>query len=362
MKPLVYLGADHGGYALKEKIKGALTAWGYQWEDLGNTVFDQTDDYPLWALAVAKKVTRDREHGKAAKGILACRSAAGMGIVANKVRGIRAAAPHDIPSAILSRQKNDANILVLAADFLDEKEAIAIGKAWLETECTGEERHVRRLEQIRRLEEKTVEVTAGILENDFPAIEEKLHLVQDIVDWVHIDVADGALVPNKNFMDPLPFTTLTSSVRLEAHLMVSRPLDCVSSWAQSGFKRLIAHVEADRIEEFLQKAKQEGLAAGLAIDLPTDVEKVFPLIPKADCILVMAVKAGFSGQSFDMQVLKKIAILREKFPSLPIVVDGGMDETSASLVKMAGADRVVATSFIFQSKNIPEAIQKLHHA
>lgn len=151
---MVYLGADHGGYALKESIKGALSAWGYQWEDLGNTVLDNTDDYPLYALAVAKKVAHELHLGKEVKGILVCRTAAGMAIVANKVRGIRAAAPHDIPSAILTRQKNDANILVLSGDFLNGKEALAIVNAWLTSEFTGEKRHVRRLEQIRIFEEK----------------------------------------------------------------------------------------------------------------------------------------------------------------------------------------------------------------
>lgn len=151
---MIYLGADHGGYALKEKTKDALTAWGYRWEDLGNTVLDTTDDYPLYALAVAKRIAHDLQKGKAAKGILACRSAAGMAIVANKVSGIRAVDPHDIQSAILSRQKNDANILVLGGDFLSENEALEIIKAWLASEFTGEERHVRRLEQIKRFEEK----------------------------------------------------------------------------------------------------------------------------------------------------------------------------------------------------------------
>ncbi len=158
MTDVLYLGADHGGYALKETIKTALTAWGYAWEDEGNTVLDPSDDYPLYALAVAKKVARDQQNGKDAKGILACRTAAGMAIAANKVKGIRAVVPHDIKSAILSREHNDANILVLAGDFLREKEAREMVKVWLESEFTSEERHRRRLEQIKKIEEKTVEI------------------------------------------------------------------------------------------------------------------------------------------------------------------------------------------------------------
>ncbi|MBI3955704.1 RpiB/LacA/LacB family sugar-phosphate isomerase [Candidatus Gottesmanbacteria bacterium] len=158
MTDFLYLGADHGGYALKEAFKTVLTAWGYRWEDEGNNVLDQTDDYPLYALAVAKKVARDQENGKDAKGILACRTAAGMAIAANKVKGIRAVAPYDIQSAILSREHNDANILVLAGDFLRENEAREMMHAWLASEFTGEERHRRRLEQIRKFEQDSDKV------------------------------------------------------------------------------------------------------------------------------------------------------------------------------------------------------------
>ncbi|MBI3385882.1 RpiB/LacA/LacB family sugar-phosphate isomerase, partial [Candidatus Gottesmanbacteria bacterium] len=150
--------ADHGGYTIKEKLKGELTAWGYVWEDEGNNVLDPSDDYPLYALAVAKSVARNLQNGKDAKGILACRSATGMAIAANKVKGIRAVAPHDIQSAILSREHNDANILVLAGDSLGEKEALAMSKAWLESEFTGEERHRRRLEQVKKIEQNSVEI------------------------------------------------------------------------------------------------------------------------------------------------------------------------------------------------------------
>ncbi|MEK7557172.1 MAG: RpiB/LacA/LacB family sugar-phosphate isomerase [Patescibacteria group bacterium] len=147
----VYLGADHGGFELKERIKRWLVEWGHTWEDLGNTTYDKGDDYPPFALAVAEKVGKTRD----AIGILACRSAAGMVIAANKVKGVRAITVHDENSAGLAREKNDANVVVLSGDWLSEKEAKKILKVFLETPFSGEERHIRRIKTIEEYENKT---------------------------------------------------------------------------------------------------------------------------------------------------------------------------------------------------------------
>ena len=152
---MVYLGADHGGFHLKEKIKEWLTAWGYEWEDLGNQALDANDDYPLFASAVAKKVTEEERVLKGyvplperSRGILACRSAAGMVIAANKVKGVRAVAVFNQESAKHSREHNDANVLGLSGDWLTDDQAKDIVKTWLETEYTHEERHERRIQKI----------------------------------------------------------------------------------------------------------------------------------------------------------------------------------------------------------------------
>lgn len=141
----IYLGADHGGYKLKEKIKSWLSEWGYTFEDLGNTVFDPNDDYPDSAFKVAEAVSKNPD----SRGVLACRSAAGMVIAANKVSGIRAAAAFDVKSAQHSREHNDANILALSGDWLSEGKAKEILKVWLETPFSREERHARRIEKIK---------------------------------------------------------------------------------------------------------------------------------------------------------------------------------------------------------------------
>ena len=142
------MGADHGGFALKERVKEWLTEWGYAWEDLGNTEHREDDDYPQFAFAVGENVGRQED----ARGILGCRSAGGMVIAANKAKGARAVNVHDVKSAVHARENNNANIAVLSGDWLEEEEAKKILKTFLKTEFTGEERHKRRIKQIEEYE------------------------------------------------------------------------------------------------------------------------------------------------------------------------------------------------------------------
>lgn len=157
---MIYLGSDHGGFDLKEKIKKWLTRWGYAWDDMGNVLYEKEDDYPKFAIAVAEKVAAEERKGNVypkfwhdrPKGIITCRSAAGMVIAANKVAGARAATAFDSRSAKHCRLHNDANILALSGDWLEEYQAKKILKVWLETEFSGEERHTRRLNMIKEFE------------------------------------------------------------------------------------------------------------------------------------------------------------------------------------------------------------------
>jgi ribose 5-phosphate isomerase B len=159
---MIYLGSDHGGFDLKEKIKKWLTEWNYQYEDLGNTIYDKDDDYPVYAFAVARKVVEEERKLSAddlgrgittpwkdkPKGILACRSAAGMVIAANRVKGVRAISTSNPKKAIKTREHNDSNIIALSGDWLEDYEAKELLRVWLETEFSGEERHIRRLKTI----------------------------------------------------------------------------------------------------------------------------------------------------------------------------------------------------------------------
>lgn len=144
---MIYLGADHAGFHLKEELKKYLEELGYEYEDLGNQEIDFQDDYPDFALKVAEKVVETKE-----KGILICSTGLGMCLAANKVKGARAVVVWDEFTAIQSREHNNANILCLAGKVLDLETAKKIVRVWLETEFSGEERHVRRLRKIEEIE------------------------------------------------------------------------------------------------------------------------------------------------------------------------------------------------------------------
>jgi ribose 5-phosphate isomerase B len=146
---MIYLGADHAGFNLKEEIKKYLKELGYEYEDLGNTVLDPQDDYPDFALKVAKKVVE-----RGGKGILICATGIGMCITANKIKGIRGAICWDDFTALQSREHNDANILCLGSKVLDLETVKKIIRIWLGVEPSSEERHVRRLKKIKRIEEE----------------------------------------------------------------------------------------------------------------------------------------------------------------------------------------------------------------
>ncbi len=144
----IIVGSDHGGYELKNKIIKFLKEEKYKVEDFG-THSKESCDYPLIGFEVAKAVAS----GMASRGILICRSGVGMTIVANKLHGIRAAACYDKIIAKSSREHNDCNVLVLAADRTNFKKAKKLVKIWLITKHIGE-RHGRRVRQIKEIESK----------------------------------------------------------------------------------------------------------------------------------------------------------------------------------------------------------------
>ena len=151
----IALGADHGGYTLKGHLNRFLESQGFAVTDYG-THSSEPCDYPQYAYKVAKAVSEK----KANVGILICKSGNGMAMVANKLPGVRAAICFDKDVAMLSRQHNDANILVLGSEHLfDDPELIV--KTWLKTGFEGG-RHQRRVKQIAQFEKKTfVQKTKG---------------------------------------------------------------------------------------------------------------------------------------------------------------------------------------------------------
>lgn len=144
---MVYLGSDHAGFALKEKIKSFLKSKGLPYSDLGPESLDPNDDYPIYA----EKVARSIESGED-KGILICRGGHGVSVAANKVKGIRASVAFSPENASAGRRDDNLNILCLASDYLTPEESLAIVEVFLSTPFSKEERHLRRLGQIKALE------------------------------------------------------------------------------------------------------------------------------------------------------------------------------------------------------------------
>ncbi|MGH9521416.1 MAG: ribose 5-phosphate isomerase B [Terriglobales bacterium] len=144
----IALGADHGGFELKNRIKSWLAERGIETEDLGTNSADSCD-YPDIARPVCELVTA----GRSDRGILCCGTGIGMSIAANKIDGIRAAHVTSESEAALSRQHNDANILTLGGRTLSDDLARRIVNTWLDTAFSGDARHARRIAKVGALEQ-----------------------------------------------------------------------------------------------------------------------------------------------------------------------------------------------------------------
>jgi ribose 5-phosphate isomerase B len=145
----IIIGSDHRGFKLKQTLLDWLKERGILVEDAGSNSNDPGDDYPDVAFAVAKKVAGS---GGDARGVLLCGSGAGVDMVANKVKGIRSALVFNEKVARQSREHEDANVISLPADWVDEKEAKKIVDAWMSAVFTGENRHKRRLAKMEEVE------------------------------------------------------------------------------------------------------------------------------------------------------------------------------------------------------------------
>ena len=140
---MIALGSDHGGFALKQELMKHLEARGFEYKDYG-TYSDASCDYPVYGKAVAHAVAS----GECERGIIICGTGIGISIAANKVPGVRAALCGDCFSAEMTRRHNDANILAMGARVVGPGLAMKIADTFLDTPFSGDERHIRRINQI----------------------------------------------------------------------------------------------------------------------------------------------------------------------------------------------------------------------
>jgi len=148
---VIYLGADHRGFNLKESIKSWLKNQGYEVVDFGANVLNPDDDYTDFAIKVGEAIQKDYENGR---GILICGSGAGVCITVNKFKRVKAGLGFNPDQVFEMRNDDNINVLCLASDFINEEQAKKIVKVFLITPFNHKENHLRRLQKIEELEDK----------------------------------------------------------------------------------------------------------------------------------------------------------------------------------------------------------------
>ncbi len=197
------------------------------------------------------------------------------------------------------------------------------------------------------------EIIPGILEKDFLEIEKKIELVKGFSKTIHVDIIDGKFADNLTILNPDPFKKYANDLFLEVHLMVEEPINYLDSFANAGFKRFLGHIEKmSSVTDFVAKAENLG-EVGLALDLSTQPEIIEANLEDLDSILVMSVKAGFSGQGFSQNALDKIRKIREK-SQVAIEVDGGVNDSTIAQAAKFGANRFITTSFLFEDSPVKQ--------
>jgi ribulose-phosphate 3-epimerase len=210
-------------------------------------------------------------------------------------------------------------------------------------------------------------IAVSVLNADFSKYAEWLPEIEkaraDIIQW---DIMDNKFVPNAGVSpDLIQILRKKTKIYFEAHLMVEKPENYIKEFAKKGVQRIIFHVEAAKNPfETIKRIKNEGLSAGIAINSKTQPEKIYGLLTNVDLALVMSVDAGFGGQKFQENSLQKISKLRRKIDETgagcQIEVDGGINVETGKKCVEAGAEILVAGSFIFKHKEgICNAIKEL---
>lgn len=209
-------------------------------------------------------------------------------------------------------------------------------------------------------------IAPSILAADFANLQRDIEMINESeADWFHLDVMDGVFVPNISFgMPVIKAIAKHAKKTLDVHLMIVEPDRYIKTFADLGVNVLTVHYEAcTHLHRTLQAIKAEGMQAGVALNPHTNISLLEDTIQDIDLVCMMSVNPGFGGQSFIENTYHKVRQLRKlieaKGASTKIEIDGGVTNKNAKQLVNAGADVLVAGSYVFGSKNPLETIKGL---
>lgn len=213
---------------------------------------------------------------------------------------------------------------------------------------------------------KNVLIAPSVLAADFANLQRDIEMInKSQADWFHIDIMDGVFVPNISFgMPVLEAINKHAQKTIDVHLMIVQPERYIKTFAKLGADVLTVHYEAStHLHRTLQEIKAEGMKAGVALNPHTNVSLLEDCINDIDLVCLMSVNPGFGGQSFIENTYKKVKQLKEIITrnnaSTLIEIDGGVTSKNAKQLVEAGADVLVAGSFVFNSENPIQTIEDL---
>ncbi|EOZ93691.1 Ribulose-phosphate 3-epimerase [Indibacter alkaliphilus LW1] len=211
-----------------------------------------------------------------------------------------------------------------------------------------------------------VQIAPSVLACDFANIQREVEMLNTSeADYIHVDIMDGVFVPNISFGIPVTQAIHKHARKpLDVHLMIVNPDNYLEAFRNAGAEIISVHYEAcDHLHRTLQAIKQLGAKAGVAINPHTSVDLLEDVIKDIDLVCIMSVNPGFGGQKFIENTYQKVEKLKKlishKGADTLIEIDGGVNKNNASLLMDAGADILVAGSFVFSSSNPHKTIQDL---